>query len=76
MSSGFSAFSEDLAGRVGQRIRDARTARGWLQSNLAKAANLPVRTIGRIERGEVDPRLSTLARLAKALGMEPKDFLP
>ena len=76
MSSGFSAFSEDLAERVGRRIRDARKCRGWLQKDLAEAARIPVRTIGRIERGEVDPRLSTLARLAKALGSEPKDFLP
>jgi transcriptional regulator with XRE-family HTH domain len=76
MSSGFSAFSEDLAMRVGQRIRDARAARGWIQSDLARAAKLPVRTIGRIERGEVDARLSSLVRLAKALRMEPKDLLP
>jgi transcriptional regulator with XRE-family HTH domain len=47
-----------------------------LQRELADAAELPVRTIGRIERGEVDVRLSTLARIAAALGVSPRDFLP
>jgi transcriptional regulator with XRE-family HTH domain len=43
---------------------------------MAKAARLPVRTIGRIERGEVDVRLSTLNRIAKALGEPLKNLLP
>jgi transcriptional regulator with XRE-family HTH domain len=62
--------------QIGNRIRELREQKGWFQKDLAQAARLPVRTIGRIERGEVDPRLSTLARLANALGMKPKDFLP
>jgi transcriptional regulator with XRE-family HTH domain len=59
---------------VGSRIRVAREAKGWSQRDLAQAACLPVRTIGRIERGEVDVRLSTLAKIAKALGRDLRDF--
>ena len=72
MSSGFFIAQKEL----GARIRDVRERKVWIQRDLAKAAGLPVRTIGRIERGEVDVRLSTLSRIAKALGASLKDLLP
>ena len=65
-----------LEHQIGERIRALREARGWFQRDLAKAAKLPVRTIGRIERGDVDVRLSTLDRIAKALGESLKNLLP
>jgi transcriptional regulator with XRE-family HTH domain len=66
----------NLECQVGNRIRELRERKGWYQKDLARVARLPIRTIGRIERGQVDPRLSTLERLAKALGTKPKDLLP
>jgi transcriptional regulator with XRE-family HTH domain len=72
MSSGFS-FS---VRKLGQRIRACREGQGLIQRDLAKKAQLPVRTIGRIERGEVDLRLSTLLRIAKALGKDAESLLP
>jgi DNA-binding XRE family transcriptional regulator len=72
MSSGFFTAQKQL----GVRIREMRERKSWLQRDLAKAAGLPVRTIGRIERGEVDVRLSTISRIAKALGVTLKDLLP
>ena len=65
MSSGLFVSARQL----GQRIREFREHQGLIQKDLAKKAGLPVRTIGRIERGEVDVRLSTLYRIAKALRM-------
>lgn len=65
-----------LPSEVGLAIRHAREAHGLLQRELAAAARLPLRTIGRIERGEVDVRLSTLAKIAKALGVPLKSLLP
>jgi transcriptional regulator with XRE-family HTH domain len=61
--------------RVGDRIKVLRERKGWLQRELAKAARLPLRTVGRIERGEVDVRLSTLAKIAHALGVAPTDLV-
>jgi len=52
--------------RLGKKIRSLRENRSWLQKELAEKATLPVRTIGRIERGNVDVRLSTLEKIAKA----------
>jgi transcriptional regulator with XRE-family HTH domain len=62
--------------RVGESIRKTREAKGWLQRELSVAARLPLRTIGRIERGEVDVRLSTLGKIARALGVSIRDLLP
>lgn len=64
-----------LEGQVGDRIRALREARCLLQRQLADAAGLPVRTIGRIERGDVDVRLSTLAKIAVALGVPLKELV-
>lgn len=62
--------------QVGTRIRALRESKHWFQRDLAKASRLPLRTIGRIERGEVDVRLSTLAKIAKSLGKKTRDLLP
>jgi transcriptional regulator with XRE-family HTH domain len=59
----------DAGAVVGDRIRQLRASKKLLQRDLARDAGVPVRTIGRIERGEVDVRLSTLTKIARALGM-------
>jgi transcriptional regulator with XRE-family HTH domain len=61
---------------IGRRIRTFRERKGWLQKELAQTARLPVRTIGRIERGEVDVRINTLARIAAVLGVPLKEIMP
>lgn len=65
-----------LEAEVGERIRAKRESKGLLQRELAATADLPLRTIGRIERGEVDVRLSTLAKIALALGVPLKELMP
>jgi transcriptional regulator with XRE-family HTH domain len=67
-----------LKQQIGDRIRALREGKGWFQEDLAKASRprLTTRTIGRIERGEVDVRLSTLNRIAKALGEPLKSLIP
>lgn len=67
---------KSLNRQIGAGIRRQRLTQGLLQRELAAAARLPLRTVGRIERGEVDVRLSTLAKIAKALGVPLKDLLP
>jgi transcriptional regulator with XRE-family HTH domain len=64
-----------LETEIGERIRVRREKKEWLQRELAKEAGLPVRTVGRIERGEVDMRLSTLAKIARALGATLTDLV-
>jgi transcriptional regulator with XRE-family HTH domain len=67
---------KNIETQIGERIRSLREAKGLLQRELADSASLPVRTIGRIERGEVDMRLSTLVKIAKALKVNFNDLIP
>lgn len=48
-----------------------RKALRLTQADLARAAGVSRMTVQRIEASEIDPRLSTVLELARALGMEP-----
>lgn len=49
-----------------------RTKRGWSQTELAEAIGSRQPVISRLERGEGNPSLQTLERIAKALGLSLK----
>ena len=57
------------------RIKDLRNRKGYSQDLLAENAELSLRTIQRIEKGESTPRGDTLVRLSQALGVTPDDLL-
>lgn len=67
--------------KTGQIIRELRVKKGMTQEDLAAKTDITVRTIQRIESGEVDPRAFTLQSIATALdvdyemliGMEEED---
>lgn len=54
---------------VGRKLRNLRQRRGLTQRALADACGLSANAIGLIERGESSPSVSTLHRLAQALGV-------
>jgi transcriptional regulator with XRE-family HTH domain len=64
-----------LLKRFGRHVRDLRTLRDFSQEALANEADVPISQIGRIERGEVNPTLSTLNALAEALKIPLHEFL-
>jgi transcriptional regulator with XRE-family HTH domain len=51
------------------RLRQIREGREVSLRVLAKLAGVGVATLARMEAGEWDPRLSTLQKLAKTLGV-------
>lgn len=51
-------------------LQAARKRLGLKQQELAEQAGLSRMTVQRIESGAIDPRLSTLAEMARVLGME------
>lgn len=51
----------------GDRLRELRISKKLSQEQLANLADIPLSQVGRIERGEINPTLSTLSALAKAL---------
>jgi transcriptional regulator with XRE-family HTH domain len=53
---------------AGALIREARMRRGVSQSTLARRAGTTQKQVSRIERGEVSPSVSTIARLLAAIG--------
>ncbi len=57
------------------RLRYERRRRFLTQEELAETTGLTPSTISRIEAGIQEPRLSTVKRLAAALGMEPADLI-
>ncbi len=50
-----------------RQIRAARALLGWSQQELADRAIVSVNAIRRLERSQVDPRLSTIAAVKAAL---------
>lgn len=71
--------SDEIARRIGKRIRVRRTADGSstarTQQDLADAAGISVSFLSMIERGERLPTLETLYHLAEALKMKPSELL-
>ena len=60
---------------VGENLRRLRTLNALTQAELADRAGLTTAAVARIERGEVEPRPTTLRKLAKALSVQPRDLI-
>lgn len=54
----------------GKNLRAARKRRGYSQESFAHAVDLDRTYIGGIERGERNPGLKTIVRIADALEMD------
>ena len=59
---------------VGANVRRLRKARGLSQEALAGEAGLAMRHLGRIERGEGNPTVGVLVKLAAVLDVHPASF--
>lgn len=59
----------------GQKVRYLRKAKGYSQESFADHANIHRTYMGGIERGERNPTLTTICRIAKALEVEPSELL-
>jgi transcriptional regulator with XRE-family HTH domain len=59
----------------GRTVRKFRHARGLSQEGLADQANIHRTYIGGIERGERNPTLTMIVRLAEALDVPPAKLL-
>jgi transcriptional regulator with XRE-family HTH domain len=62
--------------KIGTQLRAARERALLTQEELATRAEVQPLTISRIETDKVEPRYSTIRKLAKALGLEPSELLP
>jgi transcriptional regulator with XRE-family HTH domain len=60
---------------MAKRIKEWRAKRGLSQRDLAEVSGVSREYIARIELGQHDPTLSTLEKLAKALGVKVRRLL-
>jgi transcriptional regulator with XRE-family HTH domain len=60
---------------IGERLKRQRTRRALTQAQLAERAGVAVATVARIERNEIEPRMTTLGKLAKALEVDPAELV-
>ena len=61
--------------RFGENLRLQRQRTGLSQERLAFACKLHRTEISLLERGAREPRLTTILRLARALGVAPAELL-
>ena len=60
---------------IGEKLRKARFKAGLTQAELAEKAGTTQTTVARIERDAVQPEVTTVRRLAAALGVSIADLL-
>jgi transcriptional regulator with XRE-family HTH domain len=60
---------------LGRRIKALRLRRELTQEALGERAGINYKYLGAIERGERNPSVKQLLKLAQALGVEPHELL-
>lgn len=60
--------------QFGENLRRLRTERNLTMQQLANKAEIELSQIYRIEKGIINPKLSTIVILAGALEVSPKDL--
>ncbi len=60
---------------IGEKLKEIRTRRFLTQEELAEKADVSHSTIVNIERNRAEPQFRTIRKLAKALDIDPTEFL-
>jgi transcriptional regulator with XRE-family HTH domain len=64
-----------VCGDLGRNLRHARLARKMTQEEVAERSGVHATEVSRIESGKRDPQVSTVKRLAEAVGVSASDLL-
>jgi len=59
---------------LGNKLRDARDAKGWTQAELAAAIGVSRKTINTVENGVFIPSTLVALKLAEALGLSVEEL--
>lgn len=66
---------DDLKSKIGKRIVELRTQKGWSQSDLARACNKDRQAIEKLENGKVNPTIYSLYEVSVVLGVSISELL-
>jgi transcriptional regulator with XRE-family HTH domain len=64
-----------VCGDLGRNLRRARLDRNMTQEEVAERSGVHATEVSRIESGKRDPQVSTVERLAGAVGLTASDLL-
>jgi transcriptional regulator with XRE-family HTH domain len=64
-----------VVGNLGSNLKAARKRVGLTQEQLAERSGVHATEVSRIEADKRDPQVSTVERLAKAVGVRPGELL-
>ena len=60
---------------IGENVRRLRIREAMTQRELAQLAGITETTLSRVERDEREPHMSTVRKLAEALGVHPRELI-
>ncbi|SQI41708.1 HTH-type transcriptional regulator PuuR [Leminorella richardii] len=66
----------ELTNFIGERLRSARQERGWSLDKMAEISQVSKAMLGQIERGESNPTVLTLWKIATGFQIPFSAFLP
>lgn len=66
----------DTNKQISDKFRKTRLKLGLTQIEFAKKADLNSNYYAKVERGEINPTLTTLKKIVKALGIKSSEVLP
>ncbi|TXK77632.1 helix-turn-helix domain-containing protein [Mesonia sp. K4-1] len=66
---------DQLKKKVGNRIIELRTKKGWSQSDLARECGKDRQAIEKLENGKVNPTIYSLYEISKALKVDVYQLL-
>jgi transcriptional regulator with XRE-family HTH domain len=65
----------NLSRQFGRKVREIRKGKGLSQGDVARKLNLHRSYVSSIERGVRNPSLGVVEKIAKTLGVKPKNLL-
>ena len=61
--------------QIGERLRQLREERALRQEDLAELAGVGKNTVNRLEKNHTEPHMTTVRKLAEALGVDPRELV-
>jgi transcriptional regulator with XRE-family HTH domain len=63
------------AQKLGKNLKRIRTEKGISQGDIVRKLGMPKSFVSSIENGKTNPTLATIAKLAKALGVQIEELI-